>query len=110
MLDDCETQMRYFKNPDHESHINIVQREIDVCVFHDIMKISMITPTLITWIRSTGYLLDYISIDFKNTKGLYLNCGALKNLPYEPNFVTDVTEGVKNLSLNESAPSTISAR
>ena len=74
------------------------------------MKISMNTPTIITWIRSMGYLVDYNSIDFKNIKGLYLNCGALKNLPYEPNFVTDVTEGVKNLSLNESASSTMSAR
>ena len=60
--------------------------------------------------RSMGYLVDYISIDLKNVKGLHLHCEALEYLPYEPNIVTDVTEGVKNLKLSESASPTMPAR
>ena len=43
MLDECEAQMHYSKNPGHERHVNIDQGEIDASVFHDIMKISMNT-------------------------------------------------------------------
>ena len=109
MLDERETQVRYFKNPGHEDNLSVDLREIDVIVFHDIMKISMNTSTVVTWMRSMGYLVDYNCVDFKNAKGLYLNCKALKYHQYVPNVVTDVTEVVINLSLNESASSTMSA-
>ena len=109
MLDEREAQVRYFKNPDHESHVNTDQRETDVAVFHGIIKISMNTSTIVMWMRSMGYLVDYNSIDFKNSKGLYLNCAALNHSPYTPNVVTDVTEKDRGLSLSESASSTMSA-
>ena len=70
------------------------------------MKINMNTSTVVTWMRSMGYL--GACVDFKNVKGLYLNCKALKYQQYVPNIVTDVTEVVTNFSLNESASSTMS--
>ena len=80
MLDACETQVRYFKNPGHENCLSFDLREIDVSVFHDILKINMNTSTVVTWMRSMGYLVDYKRSAFKNVKGLHLNCAALKNL------------------------------
>ena len=69
------------------------------------MKLKMNGSTIVAWLMSMGYLVDYNCMDFANVEALFMNCANLNKPPYEPSIMHEVTDSVLNLSLCESTSS-----
>ena len=105
MLGDRLTQVRYFDNPGFEANLSIGDTCIDANKIHGTMKLKMNASTIIAWMMSMGYLIDYNSMDFANCKAPFMHGANLNKEPYQPNIINEAAGSVLNLSLGESTSS-----
>jgi hypothetical protein len=93
VLGSCVVQIKYFTSTGYESSLQM-DSDIDVSGIKEVLKIRVNTKTLLTHLRTWGYLVEYNTPDFNDVKGLFFTCPELRLAGgFHPNFMEDVQVG-----------------
>ena len=100
IIGECYTALRPFTNPGHGRNLGLESEEIDLSEILEVIDFKVNCKSLVTHLRSSGYLVDYNSVDFNDQKSLYENCALLRPQGgYHPRFIEDIktSEGIESI-------------